>query len=217
MAESYLDRLNPELTNFIRRLSNTPDAAVQAVFYLHEEMLVRVDIGLIFSGNVTEIRVELGENPAADPLNLELETQRDDEITRLSLRVDTISDDAHYEETIRIAYIQNGIQHGGELDYDWDLSSGEMDLTVRLNNRQADTRLNLAGEGECLTIRTQDAAPLLNLLLKKPLDYPAIITLNLSPGGSVEVPEYRNLNQWSLEDLYALLSGFGRLLGMNVT
>jgi hypothetical protein len=91
-----------------------------------------------------------------------------------------------------------------------------MDLSILRDTDKAQLRLNLEGEGDALTIRSQNAAPLLNLFLKKPMEAPAICTITLSPGREVTVPEYRSLDQWSMEDLFALLAGLGGLLGLKL-
>lgn len=214
MAESYSEQLNPELRSMIQELKNDPDAAVSAVFRLQKEKLVRIEVGLELSGSTTEIQAELGQNPALDPLLLEVEDRKGADLIRMTLGVDTKSDDAQHIETIRFSHAKNGILKSGHLDYNWDYSTGEMTLSVLLNDRKADVRLNLQGEGDSLIIRTQDAAPLLNLFLKNALHYPAICTLNLSPGSYVATPEYQNLDQWSMEDLMTLLAGLGGLLGL---
>lgn len=216
MVESYLDQMDSKLQNLLHELKDTPDAAVHAVFFLYNEKLVRIDFSLFFPEKSVQIQVELGHAPVTDPLSLELQIQEGDDLRRFTMRVETESGKNHYAEKIYLSHTENGVISSGFLDYNWELSSGEMKLSLIENDQKAYVRLNLSGEGESLTIRTQDAAPLLNLFLQKPINYPVICTLNLKPGNSVAVPEYQNLDQWSLEDLYTLLTGLGGLLGLQI-
>lgn len=216
MAETYLDQMDPVLRNLIQTLKATPDTAVCSVFYLYQDKLVRIDMELELSGKSAVIQADLGLSPAVNPLTLELEVQDGEVLTRFTMNLDTKSDTKQYAETLSFSQTRNGVRNSGNLDYNWDLSSGELKLAVQLKEREADIRMNLEGEGDSLMIRTQDAAPLLNLFLKKQVNHPIICTLNLSPGGVVTVPEYRNLDQWSMEDLRALLSGLGGLLGLPI-
>ena len=216
IAEPYLDQLDPELRNLIRELEAAPDSAVSAVFCLYKEKLAQIRICLQSSDRSIRIVADLGQSPVSNPLCLELEIREGEDLNRFTMTVDTKSGDDHYAETFCIAQTQNGIRHSGQLDYDWDLSSGELTLALLLNDRKADLRMNLAGEGDSLTFRTQDAAPILNLFLKKPVSKPVICTLNLRAGRSVSVPEYRNLDQWSMEELFTLLTGFGGLIGLKM-
>ena len=108
----------------------------------------------------------------------------------------------------------NGGQRIIGMDYTYDLSSGEMDIILTKAAKQASVRLNLAGEGEKLTVTSQNIAPFLNLFRKKALESPVICTLSLQPGQEISVPQYKNLDQWSLEDLWIMIKGLGGLLGI---
>ena len=72
----------------------------------------------------------------------------------------------------------------------------------------------LEWEGEKLTVISQNIAPFLNLFRKKALESPVICTLSLQPGQEISVPQYKNLDQWSLEDLWIMIKGLGGLLGI---
>ena len=102
------------------------------------------------------------------------------------------------------------------MNYDYDLSTGEMDLCVVRDGKKAEAKVHLAGEGEHLTITTQNAASLLNLFREKNMESPVIVTLSISPGRPVVTPAYRNLDQWSMEDLWTLLKGLGSLVGLQL-
>jgi hypothetical protein len=128
----------------------------------------------------------------------------------------TEQNEESYEEVLHFAKTEKGETESTTVEYAWDLSSCDMVLEIRQGERKAEQRLNLTGEGENLTIRSQNIRPLLNFFLEQEKVKPAICTLTVSPGGAMTVPEYRNLDQWSWEDLLALIAGFGGLLGLKL-
>lgn len=215
-AASYQESLTTELLALIENLKNDENSAIEMAFFLHKDKLIRVEVSLVQRGNPTNLIMELGQFPASDPLTFELESASGNDLDRIRVTVNTVSDEEAYKETLHLSRTQNGVQQKLTLDYSWDLSSGEVDLAIQLNAKKAALRLNLAGEGERVIITTQDITPLMNLFLEKPMDSPAICTLKIRPGDSLDVPEYRNLSQWSVEDLLTLLAGFGGLLGIHV-
>lgn len=216
VAESYRDELTGEFRALLTELQNAPDTTVSAMFYLWKGTLVKITGSVEFSEETMQISAELGSMPGTDPLNLDCEFRNEEDLTRYSLVMDTVSDEIGYEETLHFSRTQNGIQRKTVVGYRWDPSSGDMKLTILHDDKEAKLRLNLQGEGESFTVRTQDVTPLVNLFREKPQTTPAICTLQVSPGSSVTVPEYRNLDQWSMEDLMSLLSGLGGLLGLQL-
>lgn len=215
-AESYREELTSEFRELLIKLQNASDNLVSAVFYLRKGTLVKIAGTMESPEKTIRISADLGSIPGTDPLKLECEYRNEEDLTRYSLVIDTESDQTGYEETLHFSRTQNGIQRKNQLGYRWDLSSGDMKLTILRDEQEANLRLNLQGEGESFTVRVQDVTPLVNLFREKPLTAPAICTLQVSPGSSVDVPAYRNLDQWSMEDLVALLSGLGGLLGLQL-
>jgi hypothetical protein len=121
-----------------------------------------------------------------------------------------------YQEKLYFVHTHNGRKKSVILDYQWDLRNGDMIFEIHQDAKTTQQRMNLTGEGECITIRSQNIRPLMNLLLEQEVTTPAICTLTISPGSTVSVPDYRNLDQWSAEDLFSLLGGLGGLLGLQL-
>ena len=215
-AEPYRQQLSGPLRNWVDKMSRDPESQVCVKFSLYEGKLIQILAQLEVEGEAFESLIYLGEDPGEKTLSLEFEEQTGGESQRFSVMIRTEQDEARYEEELHFIKTENGKKESTIVEYTWDLSSCEMVLDIRQGERTVQQRLNLTGEGESLTIRSQNIRPLLNFLLEQEKVKPAICTLTVSPGGSVPVPEYRNLDQWSAEDLLALLTGFGGLLGLKM-
>ncbi len=216
LAEPYRQQLTPELLAMIEQWRTDEAAFVQVTFFLHKGALVEVHLVMETSLEQTTVFATLGTNPGSGQLALEIMTESGENTGRTRLEIETVSDGETYGEKVRLTQNKNRVQTRTSLEYAYDLSTGEMDLTILRDGDKAQLRLNLAGERDRVTITSQNVTPLLNLFLKKPLESPAICTLRVSPGDDVAVPEYRNLDQWSMEDLFALIKGFGVLLGVQL-
>lgn len=214
-AEPYRGDLSPELLSLIDEWQADASACVEVLFLLHKGALMEIQAVMTSVAVNTRIYVTLGTDPRTGPLNLVIITEAGEDSSNTVLKIETTSDETAYRETFSLSTTANGEQSTFSADYTYDLSTGEMDVTILRDTDKAQLRLNLAGEGESVTITTQDITPLLNLFRETPATGPAICTMTISPGTEISVPEYRNLDQWSMEDLLTLLEGFGGLLGLD--
>ena len=215
-AEPYRSELSTALMDWIDSMQKDPESAVTAAFFLHKGKLVRITVGLQSAEQSAEILLHLGESPVEKTIALEFKIQAGEDLNRYSLQIMTETDGETYQEKLYFVHTGNGRKKSAILDYQWDLSSGDMILEIHRDAKTTEQRLNLTGEGRSVTIRSQNIRPLLNLLMKQERVSPAICNLTVSPGREVEVPEYRNLDQWSADDLFSLLGGLGGLLGLKL-
>ena len=216
LVEPHRQQLSGTLRNWIDKMSRDPESQVCVKFTLYEGKLIQILAQLDIKGETSECLIYLGDDPGETTLSVEWDEQTGGESQKFSVMIRTEQDGERYEEELHFIKTENGKKESTIVEYTWDLSSRDMVLDIRQGERTVQQRLNLTGEGEGLTIRSQNIRPLLNFLLEQEKVKPAIGTLKVSPGGSVPVPEYRNLDQWSAEDLLALLTGFGGLLGLNM-
>lgn len=216
MTEGYREQIPTELMDRVDRLKKDPNAFAKVEYLLSKGDLVQILVELDSVTEYDRLILTLGNDPGTSQLAAELVTKAGNENLRIWMELENVSDEETYQESLRISQTRNQEKAKLTLEYDYDLSSGEMDLTILRDDKKAQLLLNLKGEGEQLTVISQNVTPFLNLFLKKPLEHPAICTLGLSPGGDVTVPEYRNLDQWSVEDLLELLTGLGGLLGLKL-
>lgn len=215
-AEPHRQELTPEVAAWISDIKEDPKFYMEAVFFLDQENLIQMDGTMLSSQRSDGICVYLGDPENNEPLSLELEMREGEDLDRLNLTLENTGNAQRYQEKSRLTWTCNGVQQAYDMDYTYDLSSGEMDLSLTIDGKKAETRLNLAGEGEKITVTSQNIGPFLNLFRENAMDSPAICTLSLMPGEEISIPEYRNLDQWSMDDLWMLIKGLGGLLGIKL-
>ena len=215
-AKPHQQELTTEIANWIEKIKDDPEFYIETVFYLDRGTLVQLQAGLKSSESGCQITACLGDPDEKQALSLTLEIQEGQRRDRLELSVENAVNRETYQEKILFSRTKNGESQSYCADYTYDLSSGEMDMNIEKDGEESHMRMHLAGEGERLTITTQDITPLLNLLREKPMNNPAVCTLTIMQGTEIAVPEYRNLDQWSLEDLWTLIKGLGGLIGIQL-
>lgn len=216
VVENYRNQLPPEILNWLDGAKEDPEAYVLVEFMLHKDNLVQIRLEAQSARSYTQIYVALGDDPDIQDLSMDITLRTENRSSYVYGEISTDTSAGNCRERMYIAHTGNGKRSRISLAYDFDPRTGELDLTVARDDEKAQLRLNLSGEGETVTLRTQDLRPLLNLLQEQDKAQPVICTLVLSPGEAVEVPQYRNMDQWSLDDLYGLLSGLGGLLGLKM-
>lgn len=175
---------------------------VTASFYLYENTLVRLDISGKAGTDSVELSLILGKDAAVNDLSLTMSKTEKGEQTSLDLTASTRRTGARYTETITIG--------GASISYDFHTSTG--DMTLNLPDRTGIV-LNLTEGENGFVVKTQDFAKLLGFESTKTFD----CMMTVSKGTSIAIPGYKNLDQWSWEDLLVLLSGFGSMLGLNLS
>ena len=212
-SESYLEQAPESLVNLVNDLKSDPNSALTLVFHMKERTLSALDASLTLSGETHDVRVSL-----EDELLLAALTSREGNgLDRWELKLQTASDENTYGETMVVLHTRNGIQDRFHVDYVWDLSSGDLLLNTRKDEENHPIRLNLRGEGDTLTITCREFHRIISLLTGKENSRPAICTVTLSPGSPVaEVGAYKNISDWSMEDLYLLLKSIGGLIGIQI-
>lgn len=216
-AMPHQQELTPEITNWIEKIKNDPQFCIEAVFYLDRGTLVQLQASLKSSEGGCQITVCLGDPDKKQALSMTLEILEGQKREQFELSVENAVNRESYQEKIQFLRTKNGENQLLCADYTYDLSSGEMDLILTKDGKEYRLRMHLAGEGEKLTITTQDITPLINLFREKPLKNPAVCTLSVMGGDEIAIPEYRNLDQWSLEDLWSLIKGLGGLIGIQIS
>lgn len=214
--ENYRSEIPEEIMGWLDETKKDPEAAILVEFMLHKENLVQVRMETESGGTHTRIYIVLGDNPDTQPLSVEVITKTGTENSYLCMDIETSCLEETYREQLHIVQTRNRVRKELTLDYTFAPDTGELDLMICTAEDKSQLRMNLSGEGEMVTLRTQNLRPLLNMFSDKEKDTPIICTLVLSPGEAVDVPGYRNLDQWSMDDLYALLGGIGGLLGLKV-
>ncbi|MBE6922883.1 MAG: hypothetical protein E7465_06850 [Ruminococcaceae bacterium] len=217
LAKPYLDQVPEPLEDLIRAMEADEASSLDIVFYLTDRRLTKIQSILTLSDGSWQVTGVLGEDPATGPLTLEVVSRQEDNLDRVELTVETVSDPETYQEKIQLKRTRNGVQEQLSADYSWDLTSGDLVLDLVRQGKKYPIRLNLTGEGDTLTLYSQEAEVIQSALTGKEKTGPAICTLVISPGEPVEpLSGYKNLSDWSAEDLLLLITRLGQLIGIKL-
>lgn len=204
-----------EVLSHILDTSGADSAEITACFYVHQNIVVKLEIAGAAGENRVSYVLTLGENALTDVLTLTEERFEKGETCHVTLTVDTQLSGYHYMENLDMVRTANGIKQSDSITYDWDSGSG--DMIFGWNNGMP-IRLNLTQNEEGIRLISEDFAQLTALLLQSEKETSAEISgiVTLSKGSSVEAPIYKNMDTWSMEDLITLLTGIGSLIGFQI-
>ena len=212
VVSEYAERIPEPVRPVIDILKSQPDSQAEAAFFLSKGQVIRLEVTL----STREGEYQLWVEPGTDTLELAVSRRNGSDLVRRILRIQTNHSKESYEEKISLTSVCNGVQSQSDIQYLWDPSARELTMGLNAGEKSGSFRARLDRAGDQLTITSQDLSGMLNLVLKKPLEQPAICTMTVSAGNGVDMPQYRNLDQWSWEDLLALLGGLGGLLGLDL-
>ena len=211
-VSDYTEQMPEALRLYVKAMEEQPESGMEAVFLLHRDQVIRADVILSSGGQENRFTLE----PGIDTLDISVSRREGSGLHRQLITVQTSQSGSVYEENVRYVSVVNGIQNQSDLRYVWDMSSRELTLGLNNGEKEASFRAHLEREEDRLTLTSQDISGILNLFLKNPLERPAICTMTVMSGTGVDCPEYRNLDQWSMDDLLSLLGGVGGLLGLKL-
>lgn len=193
-----LDYLHSELPIALRA-----EETVEISFWLYEDAVVKIEV----DADDFEATLNLGLDAATDDLRLHYE----DSGQNRTIEVKTQQDASSYREIITVA--------GAEVTsvaYNWDLTTGDLALTRTAGGEEVSASANLSQTTEGIRLETADFEALAHLLLGTgdSGDSPCVMTIG--EGTEFTKPEYKNFDDWSLEDLITLAGGVGSLFGLNI-
>lgn len=205
-----------ELLEHIMDTGNADTGSVTADFYLRENKLLMLDINASAGKNTTSLQISFDGSVRSDPITLVWSQGKNGTRSEYSFRVDTNRSGNQLQEDWEIHIYQNKNSHSILFSYDWDTKSGDMDLTL---DNDLSMRLNLTRAKTGFRVQTQDITVLTDYLLGKTREgyrKPVSCEMHVIPGVSFETPQYRNLDDWSLNDFVTLMEGVGALLGISI-
>lgn len=170
-------------------------------FYLFENALVKAELTGTAGKDHISYLLTLGRDPAADDLSFGAAKTENGRTSRFSASVSTQWEGERRLETICI--------NETAFSYEWNGPAGA--LTLRLPGREK-AALQLAETETGFQIITPDLDKLLGWGSGKV----RACTMTIAKGAEITPPGYKNLSQWSLEDLLVLLSGVGSLFGLQI-
>lgn len=171
---------------------------ITASFYLHDKTLVAVRCDGRAGENRAALRLELGQDAAQGDVSIAMEKLESGEKSAFSYKIGAREADGAHTETIAF-----GTQ---SISYDWKPETGDMVLTLP---GKSPISLNLSQAQDGFQIQTKDFAALIGINSQKGFDS----TMTVRKGAAITPPDYKNLDEWSLDDLLILLGSIGGLLG----
>ena len=171
---------------------------ITASFYLHGKTLVAVRCDGMAGENRAALRLELGQDAAQGDVSIAVEKLENGEKSAFSYKIGAREADGAHTETIAF-----GTQ---SISYDWKPETGDMVLTLP---GKSPISLNLSQVQDGFQIQTKDFAALIGINSQKGFDS----TMTVRKGAAITPPDYKNLDEWSLDDLLILLGSIGGLLG----
>lgn len=164
--------------------SASKDQQIRLVFYLHQRSLVGLEFEASAGRPQLTASAFLGLDPMTDDLSLNTAGRAGEFHASVTSR--------QGRKTLRI--------NDFRCDYDWDRQSG--DLLLLLPGREpVPMKLKNIQNG------FQAESPQLWSLIRNDPQVRDACTIRVTKGAEIQWPQYKNLDQWSLNDLLVLLSG----------
>ena len=182
-----------------------------AVFCLADDCVVRMDLQL--TGKTPAKLSLVGDTDLiSDTLLVEYTMPGKEGDQFLHLKLDTISSNTLYTEEVTIQTEEDrNVVH-----YSWNPQTGDGRIQRSNETEEYAVNLNLQPTDQGFSMKTEDMEALLAVLGEGTDEEDTPCTMTVAKGSSFDTPEYKNLDQWSMADMLALLGSVGKLLGLNV-
>ena len=171
---------------------------INASFYLYGKTLVAVRCDGRAGENRAALRLDLGLDAAQGDVSIAVEKLENGEKSAFSYKIGARGADGAHTETAAF-----GTQ---SISCEWKPKTGDMVLTLP---GKSPISLNLTQAQDGFQIQTKDFAALIGINSQKGFDS----TMTVRKGSAITTPKYKNLDEWSLDDLLVLLGSIGGLLG----
>ena len=186
------------LLGYLMDMGGLSQGDIAASFYLYDKTLVAVRCDGRAGENRAALRLDLGQDAANGDVSIAVEKLENGEKSAFSYQIGAREADGTHTEIIAF-----GTQ---SISYDWHPQTGDMVLTLP---EKSPISLNLTQAQDGFQIQTKDFAALIGINSQKGFDS----TMTVRKGSVITAPNYKNLDEWSLDDLLVLLGGIGGLLG----
>lgn len=192
-----------------------PLTAAEISCYLWDNILLSVQICCQMQDTETVCNLWLGKKPASNPINFQWKEKNSEKETGYNITITTNSNRDIYEESVEIISTHNGTQEIHNLDYHWMLRNKVLNLKWDDTANSASVILCETEDG--FRIDSEDFMQLICMFTgNSPYEHTFSGSVIISPGAAVDVPEYVNLDQWSLEDFWVILNELGALAGIQL-
>lgn len=189
------------------------ETSVSVDFYLYEKQIVMVNFLGRSGENIVQCALELMCEPEDTRVIRILQTNGYSE-TGICIQHTAQMNGGFLNESWKIYPNVEGTGKGNSVAYRWDAVTG--DLIFSSNQPIA---LNLIENNDVLRIQTNQFDQLLSYMSGNPVfskGKESFCTMVVQPGGDFETPDYKNLNNWSLEDIYVLIESLGAVIDFEI-
>lgn len=179
-------------------------------FWIYEKTVIKLSANAYTGDEFYELDLTLDNADSTDNLTVRFSSLEE----TITISSDMKSRDSGYGEALEITKLKEGVRTEHTLDYLWNETTG--DLTMVLDHQQL--KLNLSEQEDGICIQTEDFYLLRNIVLEKDKEVTGSsnCTMYISRGADVSEPEYKNMDQWSANDLMVIFGSIGSLLGQNL-
>lgn len=183
-------------------------APVYITFYLHDNALIKVSLLDHSDGAEKQYHIILGDDPKSGELSLQATSQSG----TANIRITTGNQKGIRSETWEVQ------ENDKTKSYCFAGDNRKANVTLTEGQRRGEFTLSESESG--LQMESEDFITVWNLLSDSQSSEASRITVPGSicifQGSDIEPPEYKNLDQWSLEDFFILLEGIGSLIGIHI-
>lgn len=214
--EQYLPEGSAQIGEMLKPITDDPESSVTVSFWLSEQTIIRVS-GRIQTGE-KEIGLALhsGMDAGKDDLTILYSAADSEKADSATVQISTDFDNSMYAERMEILTVQGETRDRTVLDYSWSRENGKLLLNLTQGGEDTSLQMNLtAAEGGGFCLITDQFETLMGILNDEKKTGSSVCTMVVKKGSEIVVPEYKNFNQWTLEDLLLLLGGVGSLFGIS--
>lgn len=192
------------------RLPELPDHTENIVFsfWLKERKICKISV----AGEKTKLDLYMGIAPHTNVSDDDLYLQYFDGQDMTTVTIQTVRSGQTVRETVTYTGSEKIV-----VSYDWIPTVGDLLLTVEAKGERTDLKLKLVAVENGFSAEVDDFGALMHLLAGTRDSGDHSCTMTVTKGTSFASPEYKNFVDWSTEDLLVLLSGFGSLLGLEIS
>ena len=181
-------------------VSSVDTGSLQAVFFLNEKVLARVELWAASGEDSVSYCLDLGENLSEGSVAFGLTKVLGGETETFSASIVPSGEGESRVETVCV--------NDTAFSYSWAKEIGKISLAIPGHDT---IEAYLSSTDAELTIRTSDVPAILGT---KGTGKSYDCSLVVQKGAEINTPEYKNLDVWSLQDLLVLLEGAGSVLGL---
>lgn len=199
---SALQYINLELPNM-----PAGDKQIKCAFWLKDRQLCKIAL----TGDTCDLNIYWGSTAVSFLSENDIYIEYYNGSGFQTCKIHTEQMENLYRETIDYSGEENI-----NISYDWVASTGSLSAAVERKGATDALSLSLKPVDNGFCVETENFGVLMLLLTGTPDFEDNHCVMTVSKGAEFETPVYKNITDWSMEDLLTLLSGVGGLLGLNL-